>query len=371
MNVMGIVFTNNTDIGGLTDRRTMASLPYGGRYRLVDFTLSNLVHAGIRHVVVIARYSYQSLINHIGDGEEWGLELTEGGLEFMTPFATSPSHNYRGKVESLYAAMDYLKYSIDTDEYVVMMDSSVICNIDMKKVISAHAASGKDITVVTTKALCDGKRTVDLAMKLGEDGEVQDMVVDYAAPADYVGGMDIYVTTKKFLVKQVENLVAHNWFHLDRDLILGGWMHDQVSVNAFVYEGLAMFNDSVEEYFANNLALVRQEVREDIFGRVHPVYTRVRDRVPSYYGEGCDIQNTVVADGCMLEGTVKNSVLFRQITVAEGAVVEDSIIMNDTVIGEGAELRNVILDKNVTVSPGAKLIGTKKNPVIIKRGESV
>lgn len=371
MNVMGIIFTNDADIGGLTTKRSMAALPFGGRYRLVDFALSNLSCAGVRHVGVIARHSYQSLMHHIGDGEEWGLELTEGGLEYLTPFATSVTHTYRGKVESLHTAMDFLKYGIEEDEYVVMIDSGIICNIDLKKVIDAHAASGKDITVVTTRGMCDGSRTVDLALKLDENGEVEDMVVDYAAPADYLDSMDIYVTTKKFLVKQVEFLVAHNWYHMDRDLILGGWMHKQVTVNTYVHEGLAMFNENVEDYFANSLSLIRKEVRQDLFGGAHPVYTKVRDRVPSYYCEGCDIQNTVVADGCILEGTVKNSVLFRQVTVGAGAVVENAIIMNETVIGEGAELKNVILDKNVTVSPGAKLIGTEKNPIVIKRGESV
>lgn len=371
MNVMGIIFANDANVSGLTNKRTMAALPFGGRYRLVDFSLSNLSCAGVRHVGVIARYSYQSLMNHIGDGEEWGLELTEGGLEFLTPYATSVTHTYRGKVESLFTALDFLKFGIEEDEYVVMMDSSIISNIDLKKVIDAHAASGKDITVVTKKGVTDGKKVVDFALKLDDNGDITDMMVDYAAPSDYVASMDIFVTTKKFLVKEVEYLVAHNWYHMDRDLVMGGWMHDKVTVNAYQFDGMAMYNDTTAEYFANNLALVNKEVRDDLFGRNHPVYTKVRDRVPSYYGEGCSIQDTVIADGCMLEGSVKNSVLFRQITVGAGAKVEDSIIMNDTVIGEGAELKNVILDKNVTVAPGAKLIGTKSNPIVIKRGESV
>ena len=371
MNVMGIIFTNDADIGGLTNKRTMAALPFGGRYRQVDFALSNLSCAGVRHVGIIARHGYQSLMNHVGDGEEWGLEMTEGGLEFLTPYASSVTYEYRGKLESLHSAIDFLKYGIEEDEYVVMIDSAVICNIDLAKVVAAHAASGKDVTVVTTKGITNGKKVVDFALKIAEDGTIEDMVVDYPAPAEYQASMDIFVTTKKFLVEQIEFLVAHNWYHMDRDLVMGGWMHDKVSVNTYEFDGVAMYNESVEEYFRNSLSLVQKDVREDLFGKNHPVYTKVRDRVPSYYAEGCEVVNTVVADGCMLEGSVKNSVLFRQITVGAGAKIEDSIIMNDTVIGEGAELKNVILDKNVTVAPGAKLIGTPTNPIIIKRGESV
>lgn len=370
MNVMGIIFTNDASIGELTDKRNMASIPFGGRYRHVDFALSNLSWGGIRHVGIIARSNYQSLMNHIGDGEEWGLELEEGGLEFLTPYAMSTSHNYRGKLESLYSAMDFLEVG-DEDETVVMIDSSVLSNLDLNKIIAAHNASGRDITVVTKAGIANGERQLDLAFKLDDKGDIADMVVDYAAPADYVASMDIFVLSKKWLIKQVREHIAHNLYHMDRDLVLGGWQKGTVSINVYPFEGHAMCNESVEEYFSNSLSLIDKDVRQDIFGRVHPIYTKVRDRVPCYYGDDCDIENSLIADGCVLDGEVENSVLFRQVTVQKGADVEHCVLMNDAVIGEGAELKYVILDKDVTIRPGSKLIGTPKNPIIIKRGEIV
>jgi glucose-1-phosphate adenylyltransferase len=152
---------------------------------------------------------------------------------------------------------------------------------------------------------------------------------------------------------------------------MGGWRRGLVSVNVYEHEGAVLFNESVEEYFYNSLSLINKEVRADLFGAAHPVYTKVRDRVPTYYGENCDIEDVIVADGCMIDGEVENSVLFRQVTICEGAEVEDCIIMNDSVVGEGAKLKYVILDKDVTVRPGAKLYGTAKNPIIVKRGEVV
>ena len=372
MNVMGIIFTNDATMGELTNKRTMASIPFGGRYRQVDWALSNLSCAGVRHIGIISRHSYQSLMHHVGDGEEWGLELEEGGLEFLTPYASVTNYLYRGKLESLANAMDFLEFSdeADDDDLVVLSDSAVLANVDLKDVIASHIASGKQVTVVTKKGIANGQKKLDLAIKMA-GSKIEDMVVSYPAPEGYLASMDLFVVGRKWLIEQVKECVARNLYHLDRDLVLGGWKNGTVSINAYNYEGVALYNESTEEYFANSMALLDKDTAYGIFHANHDIYTKVRDRVPTYYGEDCDVDNSLIADGCMLDGEVKNSVLFRQVTVAAGAKVADSIIMNDTVVGEGAELQYVILDKNVTVKPGAKLVGTPKAPIVIKRGETV
>ncbi len=371
MNVMGIIFANDATMGDLTSKRTMASLPFGGRYRQIDFHLSNMACAGIRNIGIISRHNYQSLMNHVGDAEEWGLELGEGGLEFLTPYAMSMNDRYRGKLENLYNALDFLEYGSDEDEYVVMADSAILSNMDLTKVIASHIESGKDITVVTKAGVANGEKQLDLALKLDNKGGILDMAVDYAAPADYLASMDTFVLSKAFLKHQIKECVARNRYHMDRDLVLGLWQKGFATINVYPFDGVALFTESIEEYFRNSLALLDKEVRHDLFGRNHPVFTKVRDRVPSYYGEYCKVENCLVADGCFLEGEAKDSILFRQITICQGAEVENCVIMNDAVIGEGCELEYVILDKNVTVRPGARLIGTAKDPIIIKRGETV
>ncbi len=370
MNAMGIIFANDANMGGLSDKRTMGSIPFGGRYRQIDFHLSNMTAAGIHHIGIISRKNYQSLINHIGSGEEWGLELEEGGLEFLTPYAMSTYHSYRGKLENLYNAMGFLNFGPD-DEYVVMADSAILCNIDLNSVLSAHIDSGKDITVVTKAGIADGVKQHDLAIKLDENGEIADLAVDYVAPAGYLASMDLFVLSKTLLRKLVKECIARNLYHMDRDLVLGSWQKGDITINVYQFPGLAMFNESVEEYFRNSLALLDSTTRHDLFYYNHPVYTKVRDRVPCYYGEASDINNCIVADGCMLDGSVSNSVLFRQVTVKEGAKVENCLIMNDTVVGENCELKYVILDKDVVVHPNTKLMGTPSNPIIVKRGEIV
>ena len=368
MNVMGIIFANDASIGALTEKRTMASLPFGGRYRQVDFALSNLTCAGVRHVGIITRHNYQSLMHHIGSGEEWGLELGEGALEFLTPYAQSSTDSYHGKLESLASAMDFLKYG--NEDYVVIIDSAVVSNIDLTKVIAAHAASGKDVTVVTKAGICNGEKQIDLALKV-KDGEIADICVDYVAPEKYLASMDIFVLNKKWLIEQVKEHVARSLYHMDRKLVMDGWRVGFVSVNVYEHDGVALFNESMDEYYHNTLSLLDKDIRHDLFGANHPVFTKVRDRVPCYYGEEAELDDCLIADGCMLEGKVENSVLFRQVTIGEGSEVENCIIMNDCVIGKDAKLKYVVLDKEVTVTPGAKLYGTKEHPIVIKKGETV
>ena len=370
MNVMGIIFASDGNLGSLTDKRTMGSLPFGGRYRQVDFHLSNMAAAGIHRVGIISRHNYQSLMNHIGSGEEWGLELEEGGLEFLTPYAMSTTDIYRGKLDNLNFAMDFLEFGTD-DEYVIMADSAIVYNIDLTRVLAAHVASGKDVTVVTKEGIADGKKKLDLAVKLNDAGEIADMAVDYVATPDYLASMDIFVLSRKFLLNKVQECIARNQFHMDRDLVMGGWQSGTVSVNIYKFQGPALFNETVEEYFRNSLALINKELRHDIFGFNHPVFTKVRDRVPTYYGENCEMDSCLVADGCMLEGHVKNSILFRQVEVHTGANIENCVILNDAVIGENATLKNVILEKDVVVRPGATLVGTLSNPIIVRKGEIV
>ena len=169
----------------------------------------------------------------------------------------------------------------------------------------------------------------------------------------------------------VQEAVARSLYRFERDFLLRLYQAGDLSLNVYCYEGVTLFNDSTEEYYQSNLAILNDEVRADLFNPDRPIYTRVRDQVPSYYCDGSDIINCSVADGCMLDGFVKDSVLFRHVTIGAGCDIDKCLIMNDTVVGEGSILKHVILDKDVVVYPGAKLIGTPTTPVIIKRGDKV
>ena len=369
MNAMGIIFANiyDSSLGELTNKRTMASLPYGGRYRQIDFSLSNMANSGIHRIGIISRFNYHSLMNHIGSGEEWNLELQEGGLEFLTPYSMSSSASYRGKMEALAYAMNYLEYGPE-DEYAILADSSMLFNADLTKLLEAHVASGKDLTMVGKAGVANGKKQLDMAVKLDPKGNITDMAVDYAAPEGYLASMGLFIIAKKLLIHYVKESVARSLYRFERDFVLNQFRAGNLSVNVYEFPYVALCSESTQEYYRNNLALIEAEIRHDLFGGRHPIYTKVRDRVPSYYGEDCVVDDCIVADGCMLEGEARHSVLFRQVTLAPGAKVEDCVIMNNAVIGENSELKCAILDKDVTVRPGTKLLGTPENPIIVKRG---
>ena len=372
MTVSGIIFANIADssLGELTNKRTIASLPYGGRYRQIDFALSNMANSGIHQIGIISRYNYQSLMHHVGSGEEWNLELQEGGLEFLMPYAMSSNASFRGKLEALSSAMYHFEFS-DPEGYVVLADAAILCNIDLTPVLESHIASGKDLTVVTKAGIANGTKKLDMAVKLGQEGEIQDLAVDYAAGPEYLASMGLFIISRKLLIHHVKEAVARSLYRFERDFVLRQYQMGNLSINVYTFQGHALYNESPEEYYRNNLALIDKDIRHDLFGGCHPIFTKVRDCVPCYYGEDCHIEDCIVADGCMLEGTAKNSVIFRQVTLAPRASVEDCVIMNDAVIGEGCELKCVILDKNVTIRPGTRLIGSHNHPIIIKRGETV
>ena len=353
MKAMGIIFANI----------------YDSSLGEIDFTLSNMSNSGIRHIGVITKYNYQSLMNHIGSGQEWDLDLEEGGLEYLTPFALGHNGSYRGKLEALNSAMVFLENSLE--EYVILADSNVLCNIDLEKVLERHVASGKDITVVVKEGIANGTKQLDLGIRLDEQGQLADMAVDYCAGPEYLASMGIFVISRELLIYFVKESVARSRYRFERDFLLKQFNDKNLTVGVYSFEGVAMFNESTLEYYRNNLALTDYDTRHNLFRTDRNIYTKVRDRVPTTYGENAQIGDCIVADGCQLDGEAEHSVFFRQVRLGEGAQVKNCVIMNDCSIGAGAELYCAILDKDVVVRPGVRLIGTPENPMIVKRGEIV
>lgn len=369
---MGVIFANiyESSLGELTNKRTMASLPYGGRYRQIDFSLSNMTNSGIRHIGIITKHNYQSLINHVGSGQEWDLNLEEGGLEYLTPFAQGHNGFWRGKLEALNDAIDF--FTLAKEDYVVLSDSAVLCAVDLNEVVENHIASGADVTVMVKDGISNGVKQLDMAVKADEDGKVTDIAVDYCADESYLACMGIFVMRRDYLIQRVTEAVARSYYHFERDLVMYAFAKLGAKVNAYRFRGVALFNESTAEFFQNSLKLLDPEVRHGLFNRSNrTIYTTVRNEVPSYYGVDSQIDDCIVADGCTLEGCAERSVLFRGVTLGKDAKVKESIIMQDCIIGEGAELECVILDKDVVIGPGKRLCGTKEYPLVIKRGEIV
>ena len=371
MKAAGIILSGiySDGLDPIVGKRTVASLPFGGRYRQIDFILSNMVNSGIVDIGIITKYHYQSLIDHLGSCQDWDLNRKIGGVKIIPPFATGHYGDYRGKIEELRAALPFLEEHLP--DYVVVADTVTICNIDLRPVIAAHTASGRDLTVVCGRIAKDENGESELVFDVDGAGEVRNVYLNYPAREGQYSSIGIYVFRRDYLVGEIKKHSSLGHFHLERDLIQTGFNSGRMTIGLSPFGGVMLKNRSVAEYFRNSMALLSGEVHRGLFRPDRPVYTAVRDEQPAYYGENCSVSGCIIADGCRVCGSVKNTVLFRGAVIEEGACVSDSVIMDGCVIKSGAVVENAILDKNITVHGGCRLSGAPGVPVIVGKGSDL
>lgn len=371
MKMIGIIFSNIYDasLGELTKHRTLASLPFGGRYRLIDFVLSNMANANIATVGIITKYNYQSLMDHLGSCAEWDLNRKNGRVVFLPPFATGGTNVYRGKLEALSNAITFLKRS--SGEYVLLSDSNNLCNIDYEKVLENHVKSGAKITVVANRETPENFGDTQEVVLNAENGKVTDIALDHSYTSDNLIGMGMYVVEKQFLLQTVEDFVSRGYYDFERDFLLRYFNEGKIDVNVYEFNRTVLRNRDIPSYFKNNCRLLEEEVCDDVFDPQNPIYTKVRDEVPSYYDENSVVDNCLVADGCSIVGTVQDSIISRNVVIEEGAVVKHSIVMQGTVVKKGADIEYCIIDKDVVISQGRTLVGAETAPVILQKGTRI
>ena len=367
-NVLGIVFASVGDerLGELTSRRSVASVPFGGRYRLVDFSLSNLVNAGISKVGLITKSNYQSLMDHIGSAKSWGLDRKNGGLHILPPYGNASSGVYVGQVDALYGIKHFLRRS--TEQYAVICNSNTALNIDIADMVEKHIASGADITVAYKHGALP-KNDGDIMSLSFKDERVSRVMMYTEDKGERDYSLGITVISRMLLMALVDKAVAANKTDFARDIIMSNV--ESLVIRGYEHKGFVALLDSAEDYVEANMQLLAPGVRADLFNKKRPVYTKVKDSMPTRYGIGSNITNSLIADGCVIEGTVKNSILFRGVRVGKGANVENCIIMQGTEIGSGAELKYLTIDKEVKVGNNRALCGSPSYYVYINKGSTV
>lgn len=363
-NVLGIIFSNAYDeaVPELTALRTMGSIPFAARYRLIDFPLSNMVNAGIPQVGVITKSNYRSLMDHIGTGKPWDLSRKREGMTLLPPFNTPATGITSGKVDSLYGSISYISKS--AKEHVLLTDCNVICSMDYEKLIKAHTAKDADITIAYANgnppAIENGTELI-----LDADGRVVDTgIIDcYSGSANY--SLKVMIIRRTLLERLLHE--AHSAKIDDFETIISKNVK-HLRIYGYEQTGFVRVLGSLQNYFDISLELLKLENRKALFTPDRPVYTKVSDQVPSIYGIGADVKNSLIADGCKIYGEVENSILFRGVTVEKGAKIKNSIVMQNTFIGENSTLNCVIIDKSAVVKPNKMLCGAENYPVYIGKG---
>lgn len=374
MTAAGIVFSNIHDesLPELTRLRTMASVPFGGRYRLIDFALSNMVNSGISKVGVITHYNYQSLLDHIGTGKDWDLARRSGGIKILPPFITAydakgVGHLYSTRLEALLGVVNFI--SRCTEDVIVLSDCDTICNIDISDVVDHHEETGADFTVVVKRITEGGISSPRHSVIFSDaEGRITDATEfsDDIRPGQEIS-TNIMVINRMYLLNILGDAAAHGYTSFFRDVIARNIHHANYRV--YHYDGYYALVSSLAGYFDCSMQLLRADVRDALFGVAErPIYTKVRNSAPTIYRTGSSVGNTLIADGCIIEGTVENSIIFRGVKVGRGSVVRNSILLQDTVVGSGVSLNCVVTDKNTMVRDGRVLSGHETMPFFIGKG---
>ena len=373
-NAIGIIFPNSYDnlVPELAGDRLMASIPFAGRYRIIDFLLSSLANCGISNIAIVVRENYHSLMDHLGSGRAWDLLRKNGGLSIFPPYAEKNMKVYSGRVEALESILPYLKSK--KEKYVIMMDANIAVDFDFNAMLAEHIESGADVTVAYTEQeipaeLIRAGSHWDMyyTLKL-DDGRVRRIFMNSEMCGKQNLSMNIYIMDREALMDKIHAAFVRGYSCFERDILAPRL--EKYNIRGYKYDGYYARICGLKSYFDENMKLLDDENLDALFTGGQ-IYTKIRDDNPTRYINGCKTKNNLVADGCVIEGDVENCVLFRGIKIAKGAKIRNSVLMQDTVVNAGARLDYVVTDKNVTIEVGQELKGTDTQPFYVAQGHTV
>lgn len=372
---LGIIFPNSYDslVPELVSERLMASIPFGSRYRMCDFLISSMVHCGIDNISIIVRKNYHSLMDHLGNGREWDLSRKKGGLNIVPPFAQKQVKMFAGRIEALESIKGYLKKQ--TEKYVIMSDANIAVNFDFNDLLNAHIKSGADVTMVYRKQeipkalIRQSTEAMDLYYALGMNGDrVSKIYINPSEDGEMNFSLNIYVIERENLIRLIDEAYVHDYTYFVRDILEK--QIDQLDIRGYCYDGYVAHIHDMKSYFEENMKLLEEENLDALFSG-NQIYTKIRDDNPTRYINGSTAKNVMVADGCVIEGEVENSILFRGVKIGKGAKVKNCVLMQDTIVEDGASVEYVITDKDVTISSGKLLTGNDSFQVYVSKGQTV
>lgn len=373
-NAIGIIFPNSYDslVPELAGDRLMASIPFAGRYRIIDFLLSSLANCGISNIAIVVRENYHSLMDHLGSGRAWDLLRKNGGLSIFPPYAEKNMKVYSGRVEALESILPYLKSK--KEKYVIMMDANIAVDFDFNAMLAEHIESGADVTVAYTEQEIPAELIragvhgdMYYTLKL-DDGRVRRIFMNSEMCGKQNLSMNIYIMDREALIDKIHAAFVRGYSYFERDILAPRL--EKYNIRGYKYDGYYARICGLKSYFDENMKLLDDENLDALFTGGQ-IYTKIRDDNPTRYINGCKTKNNLVADGCVIEGDVENCVLFRGVKIAKGAKIRNSVLMQDTVVKAGARLDYVVTDKNVTIEVGQELKGTDTQPFYVAKGHTV
>lgn len=364
--LMGVINLDHEldNLNELTYFRCGAAVPFASRYRLIDFVLSNMMRAELESVGLFVRRKYRSLMDHLGDGKSWDMNRKHGGLFILPPDWNDPTDTSLGDLQHFHNNLDFFRRA--SAKYIVHSGSQHINTADLQDVYRYHLEQGADVTLVYKKIEnLQPEHDTCTRLDVDENDQVTGIHNEKNHPNVY---MDIFIMEKSLFLEQVEYCIAHGQSYFFRDAIQRN--PGKFKIAAYRYEGYHAVINSLESYYKNSLELLKQPQFLELFGE-NPVQTKIKYEAPTRYLESADVSNSLVANGCVIGGTIENSVIFRGVQVKKGARIVNSVIMQKCVIEENAVIENVILDKDVHLSRERILVGDQKRPFVIAKRSKI
>ena len=360
--VLGFIFAGTLDekIPELAVSRTTASVPIGGKYRVIDFVLSNMTNSGINNVGIVAQSNFLSLTDHVGSGSAYDLSKRRSNLTLLTPYG---GNSFSNAVETIYNIHGYLEHC--REEYVLIEQGNVITNFDYNVLFDFHSKNNSDITFIYKKCVVPAGYDRPVTLEIDESGKVNQIYVkpdNMAEESNFMYGA--LLLRKEVLMNEIREALSRNQLDIKRV-----FQETVGKFRAFAFEnkGYTSFVSSINAYFSFNMDLMKKEVRDELFDPKRPIYTKVRDDAPSRYGLESKVKNSIIAQGCVIDGEVENCVISKGVYVGKGARLSNCIVMQDSHIGADTNLNYVIIDKDVQIKDGRSLMGFESYPSYIAK----
>jgi glucose-1-phosphate adenylyltransferase len=369
--ILGIInlSASTEKLKSLTEIRTVGSIPIAGRYRVIDFILSNMVNSGISNIAICTQGKSRSLYDHVGSGKYWDLDRKKEGLSYFHPETFNFERQFRtGDLETFKDMIGFVKSA--KQPYVLITKSYMLAQIDYKKMLKNHEESDADITILYKRMNDYVRRFVDCdTLNIDEDNKVISVGKNLGKKKYYNVSMEMYMMKKEKFVEIIEEAIQRG----DVDSLKAALLKqvNRSKVKAYSHEGYLACINSVQNFYRSNMDFLNPEIQSEMFSEDGLVYTKIKDEPSTFYGEDSYTNNSLISSGCIIEGVVENSVLSRGVHVKKGAIVRNSVVMQNSIIEETANINYMILDKNVQVSEKRVFNGDQDHPFVITKNTRV
>ncbi len=369
MKLIGLVLAggNNNKMLQLSAKRAIAAMPVGGSYRAIDFVLSSMSNSHIQRVAVLTQYNSRSLNEHLSSSKWWDFGRKQGGLFVFTPTITQDnSFWYRGTADSIAQNLDFLRKS--HEPYVAIASGDGIYKLDFNKVLEYHIESGADITIVGKRV----KPGVDVSrfgsIEVDDENRVVNFVEKPIKSGSDLISTGIYIIRRRLLIDLIEQAASEDSYDFVSDILIR--YKDERKIYCYEMEGYWTSISSADAYYKCNMDFLKPEVREYFFDQYPDIYSKVDDLPPAKYNPGAHVKNSLLASGCIVNGTIEDSVIFKKVYIGNNTTVRNCIVLNDCYIGDNVYLENCIVESRGTVASGGSYIGEPDNvKIVIEKSE--